>query len=124
MRVQTAEKEPISRWRSVDPVLLLAALALSAYGILAVYVAGTDDRQGYAINQTIGFVVGLAGAIPLAVVDYRLWQRYLRPIYGLVVLMLLAVLIAGAAAGGAQRWINIGPVQVQPSEFAKLGMVV
>jgi rod shape determining protein RodA len=124
MRVQTAEKEPISRWRSVDPVLLLAALALSAYGILAVYVAGTDDRQGYAINQAIGFVVGLAGAIPLAVVDYRVWQKYLRPIYGLVVLMLLAVLIAGVAAGGAQRWINIGPVQVQPSEFAKLGMVV
>ena len=120
----TADTEVLGGWRSLDPVLLLVALALSAFGILAVYVAGADARQAYATNQVIGFVVGLAGAIPLALIDYRVWQRYLRPIYGLVVLMLVAVLVAGAAAGGAQRWVDIGPVQVQPSEFAKLGMVI
>jgi rod shape determining protein RodA len=38
--------------------------------------------------------------------------------------MLAAVMVVGAAAGGAQRWVDIGPVQVQPSEFAKLGMVI
>jgi rod shape determining protein RodA len=119
----TKAKNP-AKWRSLDPLLLLVSLTLSAFGILAVYVAGADAREAYAMNQTLGFAIGLAGAIPLALIDYRLWQRHLRSIYGLVLLMLLAVLLIGAAAGGAQRWVDIGPVQVQPSEFAKLGMVV
>src|SRR5215216_581210 len=119
-----AKIENPAKWRSLDPVLLLVSLALSAFGILAVYVAGDASRQFYAANQALGFAVGLAGAIPLALIDYRIWQRYLRSIYGLILLMLLAVLVVGAAAGGAQRWVDIGPVQVQPSEFAKLGMVV
>ena len=120
----TAKTVTRAKWRSLDPVLLLISLMLSASGILAVYVAGADARETYTMNQAFGFVVGLAGAIPLALIDYRLWQRYLRPIYVLVLLMLLAVLVMGAAAGGAQRWIDIGPMQVQPSEFAKLGMVI
>jgi rod shape determining protein RodA len=114
----------LPKWRSLDPILLLVSLTLSAFGILAVYVAGTEAQQAYAMNQALGFVLGVAGAIPLALIDYRYWQRYLRPIYGFVILMLLAVLFTGATAGGAQRWVDIGPVQVQPSEFAKLGMVV
>src|SRR5918998_3175278 len=121
---KTAKAATGPKWRSLDPVLLLISLALSASGILAVYVAGADARETYTMNQAFGFAAGLAAAIPLALIDYRLWQRYLRVIYGLVLLMLLAVLVMGAAAGGAQRWIDIGPMQVQPSEFAKLGMVI
>jgi rod shape determining protein RodA len=122
--VKTARGEIRAKWRSLDPVLLLVSLALSALGILAVYVAGADARETYAMNQAFGFAVGLAAAVPLALIDYRVWQRYLRPIYVLVLLMLLTVLVMGAAAGGAQRWVDIGPVQVQPSEFAKLGVVI
>lgn len=121
---RTTRAANLPKWRSLDPVLLLVSLMLSAFGILAVYVAGTEAQQAYAANQALGFVLGVAGAIPLALIDYRLWRRYLRPIYGLVILMLLSVLLIGAAAGGAQRWVDIGPVQVQPSEFAKLGMVI
>ncbi|HZY66421.1 MAG TPA: rod shape-determining protein RodA [Rubrobacteraceae bacterium] len=109
---------------ALDPLLLLTAVALTAFGILAVYVAGTDERQAYAMNQALGVVVGLAGAIPLALIDYRIWQRYLWHIYGAVVAMLLAVPLIGTVSGGAQRWIDIGPIQVQPSEFAKLLVVV
>jgi rod shape determining protein RodA len=116
--------ENLAKWRSLDPILLFVSLTLSAFGILAVYAAGTSAREAYAMDQALGFVVGLAGAVPLALIDYRFWQRYLHLIYGLVLLMLLAVMVMGAAAGGAQRWVDIGPVQVQPSEFAKLGIVV
>ena len=122
--VKPAGTGAASRLLALDPVLLLAALALSAFGIFAVYVAGTDDRQAYAFNQALGFAVGLAGAVPLALIDYRVWLRYLRPIYGGVIFILLAVLVVGTVSGGAQRWINIGPLQVQPSEFAKILMVV
>lgn len=109
---------------AIDPLLLITAIALAAFGILAVYVAGTENQQSYAMNQALGVFVGLAGAIPLALIDYRIWQRYLHYIYGAVVFMLLAVLLIGAARGGAQRWIELGPIQIQPSEFAKLLMVV
>jgi rod shape determining protein RodA len=121
---KTPKPANLPKWRSLDPVLLLVSLTLSACGVLAVYVAGTEAQQVYATNQALGFVLGIAGAIPLALIDYRFWQRYLRLIYGLVLLMLLLVLVLGATAGGAQRWVDIGPMQVQPSEFAKLGMVI
>lgn len=112
------------RLRSVDPILLVTSLALTAFGVLAVYVAGSDDGQTYALNQTLGFVLGLAGAVPLALVDYRRLRGYLPLIYGLTLVLLLAVTVIGTSAKGAQRWIDIGPVQVQPSEFAKLLVVV
>ena len=117
-------KESPRLWRSMDLPLLLVSLALSGFGILAVYVAGTDAREAYATNQAIGFVVGFMGAIPLAIVDYRIWRRFLRPIYGLAIVMLLAVTLMGATANGATSWLDVGPIRVQPSEFAKPLMVV
>ena len=118
------ETSTLGRLRSVDPILLVTSLALTAFGILAVYVAGTDDREGYALNQTLGFVIGLLGAVPLTLMDYRRLKGYLPLLYGVTIVMLLAVTVVGASAKGAQRWIDIGPVQVQPSEFAKLLVVV
>src|SRR3712207_5280416 len=101
--VKAAKAATRGKWRSLDPVLLLVSLALSAFGILAVYVAGDTARQTYAANQAFGFFVGLAGAIPLALIDYRFWQRHLRLIYGLVLLMLLAVLVMGVTVGEIGR---------------------
>jgi rod shape determining protein RodA len=69
-----ADAEVLGRWRSLDPVFLLVALALSAFGILALYVASEEAGPSYATDQAIGFVVGLAGAIPLALIDYRIWR--------------------------------------------------
>ncbi len=108
----------------VDPILLVTSLALTAFGVFAVYVAGSDEGQTYALNQVLGFFVGLAGAVPLALADYRWLKRYLPLVYGLALVTLLAVTIIGNSAKGAQRWIDIGPVQFQPSEFAKLIVVV
>jgi rod shape determining protein RodA len=115
---------PFGRIGAVDPILLVTSLALTAFGILAVYFAGSDDGETFALNQALGFVAGLAGAVPLALVDYRRLRQYLPIIYGLAIAMLLAVTIAGATVKGAERWIDIGPVQFQPSEFAKLLVVV
>lgn len=119
-----AQKENVRLWRSMDFVLLLVSLALSGFGILAVYVAGTDPGEAYATNQAIGFVAGFVGAIPLAIIDYRVWRRFLRPIYGLAIVMLLAVTLMGATANGATSWLDVGPIRVQPSEFAKPLMII
>ena len=118
------ETSPLGRLRSMDPILLVTSLALTGFGVLAVYVAGDDNGDSYALNQILGLVLGLAGAVPLALMDYRRLKQYLPFIYGLTIFMLLAVTVMGISAKGAQRWIDIGPVQIQPSEFAKLLVVV
>ena len=109
--------------KGLDPILLITALALAAFGVLAVYVA-SENSQSYAFNQLLGCIAGIMGAIPLAMIDYRIWRRYVRYIYVLVVIMLLAVLVLGTVSGGAQRWVELGPIRVQPSEFAKLFVVI
>src|SRR5215216_886652 len=118
------ETSPFGRLRAIDPVLLVTSLVLTGFGVLAVYVAGDDNGDIYALNQLLGLVLGLAGAVPLTLMDYRRLKQYLPFIYGLTIFMLLLVTISGISAKGAQRWIDVGPVQVQPSEFAKLLMVV
>lgn len=103
----------------MDPMLLLASLALGALGVLAVAIAETESSQYYAVNQALGLLVGLVGMVSLALFDYRWIQRHLRPAYGLAIAMLLVVLVAGIEVNGSQSWVALGPIQLQPSEFAK-----
>jgi rod shape determining protein RodA len=106
-------------------LLFLIAVALGGIGVLAIYAAEADYRQLYAVNQALGLVAGLVGAIVLALVDYRWLGRRLRFVYGATIVMLVAVLAAGFSVNGAQSWIGVGPIEVQPSEFAKpLSIVV
>jgi rod shape determining protein RodA len=111
--------------RRSDVLLFLAALSLGGIGVLAIYAAEADYRQAYAVNQAMGLSVGFVGAVVLALLDYRWLGRHLRLVYGVTIAMLVAVLVAGLTVNGSQSWLGIGPVQVQPSEFAKpLAIVV
>ena len=125
-RSKKPEKVSIAhRLRRSDVLLFLTALVLGGIGVLAIYAAEADYRELYAVNQTMGLVVGFVGAIVLALLDYRWLGRHLRFVYGLTIAMLLAVLVAGFTVNGSQSWIVVGPVEVQPSEFAKpLSIVV
>ena len=119
-RNKKQEKVSIAyRLRRCDLLLFLAALALGGIGILAIYAAEADYRQVYAVSQAAGLAVGFVGAVVIALLDYRWLGRHLRLVYGVIIVMLLAVLVAGTTVNGAQSWIGIGPVEVQPSEFAK-----
>jgi rod shape determining protein RodA len=135
--VRTSPAVPVSRGKNQDKVsiahrlrrsdvlLFLIAVALGGIGVLAIYAAEADYRQLYAVNQALGLVAGLVGAIVLALLDYRWLGRRLRFVYGATIVMLVAVLVAGFSVNGAQSWIGVGPVEVQPSEFAKpLSIVV
>ena len=92
------ETSPFGRLRAIDPVLLVTSLALTGFGVLAVYVAGDDNGDIYALNQLLGLVLGLAGAVPLTLMDYRRLKQYLPFIYGLTIFMLLAVTVVGISA--------------------------
>jgi rod shape determining protein RodA len=95
-RGKKQEKASIAhRLRRCDVLLFVIALALGGIGVLAIYAAEADYRQLYAVNQALGLVAGLLGAVVLALLDYRWLGRHLRLVYGVTIVMLVAVLAAG-----------------------------
>ncbi len=120
----TTDASIFARLRMIDPVLLVATLGLCGFGVLAVAVAEAEDWQFYVSNQVVGLIVGGLTAAALTLFDYRRLERYLQWLYGAAILMLLAVLAVGVTVNGAQNWLDVGPIQVQPSEFAKPLVIV
>src|SRR5215207_8034865 len=119
-RGKKQEKVSIAhRLRCSDVLLFLTAVALGGVGVLAIYAAEADYRQLYAVNQALGLVAGLVGAVALALLDYRWLGRYLRFVYGAMTLMLVALLVTNFTVQGSQSWLKIGQLKEQLSEQAK-----
>ena len=113
-------------------LLLFAVFALMAFGFLMIYssssveaLAEEGDPASFVKRQAISATIGLVLASIMAFPDYHTWTG---PMVSIVWLVTVAILVATAAAGflshGAQRWIEIGGMSVQPSEFAKIGVVI
>ncbi len=116
-----------------DLLFLAAVILLAAYGVVCVYSASyynAEVQYGDALyflkKQIVGFVLGLAGMIAISFVPYRKFRRAGIPalVVSLVLLALVFLPGVGRSNYGATRWIGIGPVTVQPSEFAKFGFVL
>ena len=103
-------------------VLLLCLLA--GVGYVALYSAAGGSPEPYAARHLMRFGVGLAVMLGVAMVDVRWIARLSYPVYGGSVLLLLLVLRMGHVGKGAQRWIELGGLQLQPSELAKIGLVM
>jgi rod shape determining protein RodA len=111
--------------RRLDPLLLGALLAVTAYGLWAIGGITKHDPGGSAMTRQ-GLYAGVGFVLFLVVlfVDPDIYRRLRRPIYlGTLGLMLL-VLAAGAATRGSKRWINLGFFKFQPSEFGKVLFVL
>src|SRR5208282_5539495 len=76
------------------------------------------------IRQLIWIAAGTVAMLIAVLVDYRVLQAYAYPFYLLVIGLLIAVMIAGHATGGSRRWINLGAFHLEPSELAKLAVVL
>ena len=103
-------------------VLLICLLGGVGYG--ALYSAAGGAAQPYALPQTLRFGLGLVMMLCLAMVSPRILMRLAWPLYGGSLLLLGAVLRMGHVGKGAERWIVLGGVQVQPSELAKIALVM
>jgi rod shape determining protein RodA len=113
------------RLRQVDAPLLLTTLLLIGVGLATLYSATYQWSPAVFRRQVMWLAVGAVGAIVLAAIPPRVWLRFYKPLYALNVLMLLGVLVFGAERKGAQRWLELpGGFQLQPSEFAKLLLVL
>ena len=116
----------IRKWRLYDYWLTAAALALGAVGIVLIRSA-TLIESGTSVDVIKQSAFLGMGVVILAIapkLNYR-WLGGLAWIgYGAAILMLLAVLLVGVSIGGSQRWFLIGPFSLQPSEFAKIALIV
>lgn len=105
--------------------LFFVALALSLVGTVMVYSATYREFGAtYLLQRAAHVALGVGAFVLASRVRYTLWRKAAAPLYGGVVVLLVAVLVFGEAIGGAKRWLDVGPVSFQPAEFAKFAAVI
>jgi rod shape determining protein RodA len=113
-------------WRNFDFVLQGATLLLIGFGVAMIHSAtvGTPGLGDLATKQAIYASFGLALIPVVAAIDYRIMENVWKPIYILTLSLLLIVLFVGEETFGARRWIDLKLFSIQPSELAKVLIIV
>jgi rod shape determining protein RodA len=111
--------------RHVDLALIGSAVALGLIGVVMVYSASREEYGHYYLTRQLVWVaLGIVIMFVVMFIDYRRFRQVGYIIYGLVVASLLGVFVIGHSAEGAERWYQFGPLQLQPSEFAAIGLII
>ncbi|HLI12727.1 MAG TPA: rod shape-determining protein RodA [Alphaproteobacteria bacterium] len=114
----------LEKLRQINWTIVLLAMALCAIGLAMLYSAGNGSWEPWASRQMVRVVLGLFLMIGAAFVDIRRWMRLAYPIYFVALALLAAVDVVGADAMGAQRWLDLKVIQLQPSEVMKIALVL
>ena len=104
--------------------LVFLIVVIGGVGAAMLYSAGGGNMQPWASRHIIRFGVGVMAMFVIAMIDIRFWLKYAYLFYGLSLLLLVGVELMGTIGMGAQRWIRVGGIQVQPSEFMKIALVL
>jgi len=113
-------------WQHYDLWLLGALLLLLIYGVAMIYSAShTIDRvKDAALRQGVFALLGMLLGLVITAIDYRLLDSFTVPLYVLIVLLLVAVFVIGQITFNAQRSIDLGIIDLQPSELSKPALIV
>lgn len=116
----------LSVWRYFDIWLLAAVLLLSGYGVLMIRsaVTGAPALEGHPALQLQWLIIGMGVMLFMSAVDYRYLTSVHWYIYLALVLSLVFVVLAGQVNNDARRWINLGFIEIQPSEFGRIFLAV
>ncbi len=118
---------------SIDPVFLLIVLALTVFGAIMAYSASSvyasqehGDSAYFFKRHILYLVIGIALTVPFVIkAKPWFWRFFGVAAYGGAVVLLLLVLVIGSSFGsGATRWIQLGPISIQPSEIAKMAVIL
>jgi rod shape determining protein RodA len=104
--------------------LVILIVILASIGFTALYSAAGGNLDPWASKQILRFSVGIIGMFIIALIDIKWWYRLSFPIFILGFILLIIVEMMGQIGMGAQRWINLGFIQLQPSEFMKIAVVM
>ncbi|WP_299574897.1 rod shape-determining protein RodA [uncultured Leptotrichia sp.] len=106
----------------MDKMILSIVYALTTISTIFVYSATREN--GMVIRNILWIAIGTILVFAIASIDYKILKLYIWHIYGIGAVLLLLVRFAGKKTLGAQRWIALGPFQLQPSEFVKVGIIL
>jgi rod shape determining protein RodA len=109
---------------NLDWGILMTTFFLISFGLLCVYSSTYGTGSSIFIKQIIWIFIGIFFLIIAFALDYRNLMYSAWPLYGLVILALLAVFVLGRNISGAKRWIILGPLRMQPSELAKIFVII
>lgn len=105
-------------------IFVLLVCVIAAIGIAMLYSAANGSVDPWAKRQAFRFALGLSLMIAVAVIDIRIWFKHAYLFYFAALILLGVVEITGSIGMGAQRWITLGPLSLQPSEVMKLALTV
>ena len=114
----------IQRLRELPWLAILTIAALGGFGIVILYSAAGGHFAPWAIIHSIRFGVLMTAMLIISQVNARLWLRHAYWFYAVVLVALVAVEIFGQIGGGSQRWLDLGFIRLQPSEFMKLAIIL
>ncbi len=119
------ERERFSvKLKSIDWTFCIALAAIAGAGVAMLYSIDGSKWTPWAISHLALFAVCFVAMTALATLDLRVWFTLAYPVYGAGLALLVAVAVAGHATQGAKRWLDIGPLRLQPSEIIKVGLVL
>ena len=123
-RIGAAELSLPDKLRHLNWLFVAIVVALALVGCAMLYSAAGGAQAPWAWRHSLRFGVGLGGMLVIALIDIRIWFRFAYVIYAAALLGLIAVEVIGSVSMGAQRWIDLGLFQLQPSEVMKIGLVL
>jgi rod shape determining protein RodA len=104
--------------------IVMVICVVAGFGFAMLYSVAGGSVDPWAMNQFIRFLLGLALMIVIAIIDIRVWMFMAYPFYVIALGMLVVVDVMGEMGMGAQRWIDLGFMNLQPSEFMKIALVM
>lgn len=105
-------------------VAVLVGMAVAGVAVLFSSTYGDPRESGLPLRHAMRFLPALAAMFILALVPLKIWMRLAYPGYLAAFVLLVGVELFGVSGGGAERWLPLGPVRVQPSEFMKLALTL
>ncbi|MGV3025432.1 rod shape-determining protein RodA [Clostridium thermobutyricum] len=111
--------------RDIDKLLLISTVVLILFGILNIYLCTKGDYGFlYAKKQFIWMIISLVALYIFISIDYRVFYNYVPIFYWGSIVLLLITRFAGTVVNGARGWLKFGPISLQPSEIAKVAMIM